>query len=228
MPTVKKIFQDSEDPSEAAYIFGHMFGGLGILIGNQAKKFCLPLSIRPHDRLQFLETWKGASGSIETHAVQMVEDAYDAKTFGSSLLLLNRYFLSISTTCFLQTEPNLPKQSWSCMESKHKQNICVLICFGGRNCTRCSASYLKYGNTQRILVSTCLELTPEAIIRLYSCRFRIKGCFRELKQQIGGFGYHFWTRAMPKLNHCRKKESSQIAITNCVYFMLVRHYSDLG
>ncbi len=43
---------------------------------------------------------------------------------------------------------------------------------------------LKYGDTQSILVSTCLDLTPETIIRLYSYRFRIEGCFRELKQQI--------------------------------------------
>jgi len=56
-----------------------------------------------------------------------------------------------------------------------------------------------------ILVSTCLVLEPEAIIRLYSFRFRIEGCFRELKQQIGGLSYHSWTRAMPKLNHFSKK-----------------------
>lgn len=49
---VKKSFQESEDSSKAAYIFGHMFGGLGIVIGNQAKRFCLPLSIRLHDGLQ--------------------------------------------------------------------------------------------------------------------------------------------------------------------------------
>jgi len=41
--------------------------------------------------------------------------------------------------------------------------------------------------------------------RLYSYRFGIESCFRELKQQLGGFGYHFWTRAMPKLNHFKKK-----------------------
>jgi len=93
MPGVKKLFQESEDSSKAAYIFGHMLGDLGIVIGNQAKRFFLPLSIRLHDGLQFLETWKGPSGSVKTHVVQMVEYAYDAaRTFGSSLLLLDRYF----------------------------------------------------------------------------------------------------------------------------------------
>jgi len=64
---------------------------------------------------------------------------------------------------------------------------------------------VKYGNTQGIHVSTSLDLSLEAIIRLYSCRFRIEGCFRGFKQQLGGFCYHFWTRAMPKLNHYGKQ-----------------------
>ncbi len=93
-PGVKKLFQESEDSSKAAYILGHMFGGLGIVIGNQAKRFCLPLSILLHDGMQFLETWKG--GRVKTYVVQMVEDAYDAaRTFGNSLLLLDRFFLSV-------------------------------------------------------------------------------------------------------------------------------------
>ncbi len=96
MPGVKKLFQESENSSKPAYIFGHMFGGLGILIGNQAKAFCSPLSIRIHDGLQFLSDWKGSDNSAKTHIVQMVEDAYEAaKTFGNSLLLLDRYFLSV-------------------------------------------------------------------------------------------------------------------------------------
>lgn len=259
MPAVKKIFQDSEDSSKAAYIFGHMFGGLGILIGNQAKKFCLPLSIRLHDGLQFLETWKGPSGSIKTHVVQMVEDAYDAaKTFGNSLLLLDRYFLSVSALTRL-AELNASGPVRLEIVTKAKQNcvafklperksgrgrpskkgeklvikdlfsadnaqftktvldlygkqtqveyLCVDLLWGQKLYQMLRFVLVKYGNTQSILVSTCLGLTPEAIIRLYSCRFRIEGCFRELKQQIGGFGYHFWTRAMPKLNHFRKKGS---------------------
>ncbi len=32
MPGVKKLFQESEDSSKPQYIYGHMFGGLGVLI----------------------------------------------------------------------------------------------------------------------------------------------------------------------------------------------------
>ena len=57
---------------------------------------------------------------------------------------------------------------------------------------------------QNILASTSLELEPLSIIRLYSYRFRIECTFRELKQQIGAFCYHFWSKHMPKLNHYQK------------------------
>jgi len=39
MPGVKKLYQESGDSSKARYIFGHMFGGLGMVIGNQTKRF---------------------------------------------------------------------------------------------------------------------------------------------------------------------------------------------
>ena len=63
-----------------------------------------------------------------------------------------------------------------------------------------------YDGKKSILVSTDLELTPIQIIELYARRFRIENCFREFKQQIGGFGYHFWTSVLEKLNHFKKKE----------------------
>ena len=96
MPGVKKLFQESENSAKPEYIHGHMFGGLGILAGSIRNWACIPLSIRLHDGLQAARAWKGASVSAASHVVQMVEDAYRAAlTFGNSLLLLDRYFLTV-------------------------------------------------------------------------------------------------------------------------------------
>lgn len=45
------------------------------------------------------------------------------------------------------------------------------------------------------------------IITAYACRSKIENMFREMKQQIGAFCYHFWTHAVPRLDRCRKKGS---------------------
>lgn len=97
MPGVKKLFQESENSAKMEYIHGHMFGGLGILAGSLRNWACIPLSIRLHDGLQAAKEWNGVAVSGASHVVQMVEDAYHAVlTFGDSLLLLNRYFLTVS------------------------------------------------------------------------------------------------------------------------------------
>ena len=96
MPGVKRLFQESENSAKPEYIHGHMFGGLGILAGSVRNWACIPLSIRLHDGLQAAGEWKGSSVSAASHVVQMVEDAYRAAlTFGDSLLLLDRYFLTV-------------------------------------------------------------------------------------------------------------------------------------
>lgn len=61
------------------------------------------------------------------------------------------------------------------------------------------------GESKSILVSTDIALSPEQIIELYARRFRIEHLFREFKQQIGGFCYHFWTHSINRLNHFKKK-----------------------
>lgn len=56
-----------------------------------------------------------------------------------------------------------------------------------------------------ILVSTDLALRPKKVIELYGARFSVEESFREMKQQIGAFSYHFWTKSLPKLDHFAKK-----------------------
>ena len=104
MPGVKKLFQESENSAKPEYIHGHMFGGLGILAGSAGSWACIPLSIRLHDGLQAAMEWKDTSVSGASHVVQMVEDAYHAAcTLGDSLLLLDRYFLTVPALETLQS-----------------------------------------------------------------------------------------------------------------------------
>jgi IS4 transposase len=55
-----------------------------------------------------------------------------------------------------------------------------------------------------IYVSTDLELDPIKVIELYAVRFSIEETFRELKQRLFGFAYHFWCKSLPKLNRFAK------------------------
>jgi len=96
MPAVKKLFQESENSSKPEYIFGHMFGGIGVLAGSIEKWFCTPLHINLQDGTQTVNKWKEKEDTSASHVVQMIENAYQAaKTFGKSILLLDRYFLSV-------------------------------------------------------------------------------------------------------------------------------------
>lgn len=264
MPGVKKLFQESENSAKPEYIHGHMFGGLGILAGSTHNWACIPLSIRIHDGLQAAREWKDASVSVPSaaaaasHVVQMVEDAYHAAlTFGDSLLLLDRYFLTVpalerlhslnssgnvrmeivtkakkSCTAFEKPGPRKPGRGRPpkkgaavhlkelFLSHKDKFQDAEIELYGRKEAIRYLCTDLLWGQklyqelrfvlvemngVQSILASTSLELEPLSIIRLYSYRFRIECTFRELKQQTGGFSYHFWSKYMPKLNYYQKK-----------------------
>lgn len=49
-----------------------------------------------------------------------------------------------------------------------------------------------------VFMCSDLALLPEAIIRLYGLRFKIETGFDDLKNDLGGFAYHFWTKSLPK------------------------------
>ncbi len=71
------------------------------------------------------------------------------------------------------------------------------------------------GGSRAIFVSTDLSMEPTMIIESYAHRFKIECMFRELKQQIQGFNYHFWSKSMPKLNRFKKKnDPDQLSSVN--------------
>ena len=260
MPGVKKLHQESEDQSKAEYIFGHLFGAIGVLVGTAAHTLCLPLKINIQDGLQEAASWENSSISSASHVVQMIENGYNAaKTFGDSILLLDRYFLTVpglrkmqvlnaseaghhlemvtkakvNCIAYLEPEPRKPGKQGRPRKKGDAVKLASLfqndsdfqetsVTIYGNSCSvKYKAMDLLWGKgmyqkmrfvlvifegQQSILVSTDLQLKPEQIIELYALRFKIESCFREFKQQIGGFCYHFWSKGISRLNRYKKKE----------------------
>lgn len=97
MPGVKKHHQDSENSGKASYIFGHLFGCIGILASNTNKILCIPLLMTIQDGVKHILSWKSPNERQGTHVVQIIEDACKvASIMGKAVLLLDRYFLTES------------------------------------------------------------------------------------------------------------------------------------
>jgi hypothetical protein len=96
MPGVKKLYQESEDVSKANFIFGHLWGAVGVLIGNSAKTFCLPLFLNLQDGVKTIFSWDGHNERQDSHVVQMIDQGFAAvKILDRALFVLDRYFLSV-------------------------------------------------------------------------------------------------------------------------------------
>ena len=263
MAGVKKLLQESENSSKAKFIFGHMFGAVGVLIGRKGGKFCAPLQMDIQDGLRTVSSWDGSGISPDSHVVQMVRNGCAAsKVLGTAYLLLDRYFLSVTALKELKAHNDTPEAPRVDIITKAKSNcrayrkprssrvpkrgrrrlkgasVRVLSLFTEKANRFTRASVYMYGEKQEvsyyctdllwgqklyqelrfvlvqyngrnsILVSTDLSLSPKRIIELYAYRFSIEELFREFKQQIGGFAYHFWSKAVPKLNHFVKKDDT--------------------
>jgi hypothetical protein len=66
------------------------------------------------------------------------------------------------------------------------------------------------GDHHYVLMCSDLQLCPTQIITIYSYRWKIEVMFFALKHWLGGFCYHFWTKAFPKL-----KRGDTFDITTC-------------
>jgi len=98
MVGVKKMHQESESMSKREYIFGQMYGSVGILVGDGGSKaFCLPIETTIQDGNAIVESWMDPSYQHESHVVKMMQSAARClKAAGSSILALDRYFLTKS------------------------------------------------------------------------------------------------------------------------------------
>ena len=97
MPGVKKLRQQSENSAKGEYIFGHMFGGVGVIVGNTCQKmYCTLISLRIHDGLRAINAWmKSGTYDEASHVEKTIHDAGRAsRVFGPALLLLDRLFLT--------------------------------------------------------------------------------------------------------------------------------------
>ena len=104
MPCVKRLHEagGNSGSGSSSYMFGHMFGAIGILIGDAAKKLSLvPVSIRIHDGDAMITKWANPNDDCqsqrESHVVRVIREACGvARDLGKkSILLLDRYYLTV-------------------------------------------------------------------------------------------------------------------------------------
>lgn len=261
MAGVRKLFQESENISKPEYIFGHLFGAVGLLAGNAAHCFCIPLRMDIQDGLREASSWEGSGIPASSHVVQMIDCGTDAAPyFGHCLFVLDRYFLSVpalerlrdwnsrqkgdtslsivtkaKTSCTAYEKPPAPDAHRRGRRRKKGRSVKLVSLFNDRKDSFQRADVtmygakkqvqyyatdllwgqklyqelrfvlVKYDGVRSILASSDLSLSPEQIIEVYAHRAKIEDCFRQFKMNLGGFGYHFWTKSLPKLNHFAKK-----------------------
>ena len=262
MPGVQKLYQESENCSKAPYIFGHMFGGLAVMIGKAASYFAVPVSMDIHLGLSAMSEWDDSqSDRRTTHVVRMVENAYEvAVHLGKAYLCLDRYFLTVPAlnrlselckdkdilhiitrakmNCKAYEKPEVlpekkrgrPRKKGDTVKLKDlfdsqkdsfikgkatlygkEEDISYLyrdLLWGQKLYKELRFVLVVRGQSKAIFVSTDLTLDPVKIIECYAMRFSIECTFREMKQQIGAFGYHFWTSAVLKLNRFKRKSEA--------------------
>ena len=94
-PAVKRLHQESENSGKSEFIFGHMFGAIGILVGSFDKLLCLPLFAALHDGDKEIRRWQDEKYEPASHIVQMIRDAFFViEEFGKAIMLVDAFYFT--------------------------------------------------------------------------------------------------------------------------------------
>ena len=96
-PCAKRLHQESGDTSKPEHIYGHLFGSLSVVIGNAAKHYALPISMRIHDGCKPILQWIESEYASDSHVTRLVREACKAAGMlkKQTFLIMDRYFLSV-------------------------------------------------------------------------------------------------------------------------------------
>jgi len=96
MPGVKKTHQESGNSSKQEYVMAHLFGALGIVIGNKVKQFCIPISMTIQGGCQPILEWIESEYAKDSHVTCLIRQACKAaaQMCQECFLLMDSYFLS--------------------------------------------------------------------------------------------------------------------------------------
>lgn len=109
MPGVKKHHQESTNSGKAEWVFGHLFGCVGILAGYPSGKlFCIMLSATIQVGVNKIREFEDPTIKLGSHVVQLIAQAGSiAMLIGPSVIVLDRYFLSVPALLEAKNYANL-------------------------------------------------------------------------------------------------------------------------
>ena len=122
MPGVKKTHFESGNSSKRQYYMAHLFGALGIVVGNKYKQFCAPISMTIQDGCQPILEWIESEYAKDSHVTCLVRQACKAAAHmcKECFLLLDCYFLSEAALIAMAEEAQKAGKAFVNMITKAK------------------------------------------------------------------------------------------------------------
>jgi len=124
IPGVKRHHQESENVSKSEYIFGHLFGVVGVIVEKSDKMFCLPLRASVQNGVNKIREWDGDEMAGLSHVEQELTMAgHCTDSMGKSIIVLDRLFLSVQALKICLKNVHTSGEWMLHMVTKAKRNV---------------------------------------------------------------------------------------------------------